>query len=184
MSYTEDVLLASRVVLLNDKKAFGQLVSKHQSAIRRFMLHQTLGVQELSDDLAQETFIKAYLYISTYKGTSKFSTWLYRIAYHVFVDHCKKNLRQRQLWEGYAIEDVSVSNGDKINTQIDIAEALKYLREEERTAISLFYIEDLSHAKIANIMGCPEGTIKSYITRGLGKLEKYLKIVGYGRDRK
>jgi RNA polymerase sigma-70 factor (ECF subfamily) len=55
------------------------------------------------------------------------------------------------------------------------------LREEERTAISLFYIEDLSHKSIAAVMNCPEGTVKSYIIRGLAKLEKYLTNVGYGR---
>lgn len=180
MSYPDELLLATRVALINDSRAFEQLVAKHQSAIRRFMLHQTLGDAELSDDLAQETFIKAYLHIGSYKGTARFSTWLFRIAYHVFIDYCKKNLRQRQLLEGYSSDEAEgVSHTEQINTMIDIAQALKYLREEERTAIDLFYIEDLSHKRIAMIMDCPEGTVKSYILRGLHKLEKHLKIAGY-----
>ena len=60
MSQLNDIALVAQVVVLGNKRAFDTLVKKYQSPVRRFFLHQTLGDEELSDDLAQETFIKAY----------------------------------------------------------------------------------------------------------------------------
>ena len=63
---------------------------KYQSPIRGFFLRQTLGMQ-LSDDLAQDTFVKAYTHLSGFRGTASFSTWLYRIAYNVWYDYTRSH---------------------------------------------------------------------------------------------
>ena len=81
MADLNDLSLVTQVAVFHNKRAFDQLVRKYQSPIRRFFLNQTLGDEQLSDDLAQETFIKAYLNITKFKGLSGFSTWLFRIAY-------------------------------------------------------------------------------------------------------
>lgn len=86
MSKAEDLLWISQVVVADDHRAFERLVRKYQSSVRRFLLNLTLGDSYLADDLAQETFIKVYLNIRSFKGISAFSTWLYRIAYNVFFD--------------------------------------------------------------------------------------------------
>src|SRR5690554_3187217 len=86
MSKAEDMLLISQVVISDDRLAFDKLVRKYQSPVRRFLLNLTLGDSMLADDLAQETFIKAYLNIRSFKGISAFSTWLFRIAYNTFYD--------------------------------------------------------------------------------------------------
>ena len=81
MSQLNDISLVAQVVVFKNTTAFDMLVKKYQSSIRRFFLNLTLGDGELSDDLAQETFIKAYTNIASFKNLSSFSTWLYRIAY-------------------------------------------------------------------------------------------------------
>lgn len=88
----DDLSLIQQVAELHDKTAFDRLVRKYQSPIRRFFLHQTLGDAQLSDDLAQDTFIRAYTSIGTFRGSAAFSTWLFRIAYNVFYDY-RRGLR-------------------------------------------------------------------------------------------
>lgn len=89
MSQLNDISLVAQVVVFQNTKAFDRLVKKYQSSVRRFFLHQTCGDSELSDDLAQDTFIKAYTNIASFKNLSNFSTWLYRIAYNVFYDYIR-----------------------------------------------------------------------------------------------
>lgn len=80
MASISDIALVTQVTVLHNKQAFDQLVRKYQSPVRRFFLNQTLGDEQLSDDLAQETFIKAYVNLSKFRAMSSFSTWLMRIA--------------------------------------------------------------------------------------------------------
>ena len=89
MSQLNDISLVAQVVVFKNTTAFDMLVKKYQSSIRRFFLNLTLGDGELSDDLAQETFIKAYTNIASFKNLSSFSTWLYRIAYNIFYDYVR-----------------------------------------------------------------------------------------------
>ena len=86
MSQLNDISLVAQVVVFRNTRAFDQLVQKYQSPVRRFFLNLTCGDSELSDDLAQDTFIKAYTNIANFKNLSSFSTWLYRIAYNVFME--------------------------------------------------------------------------------------------------
>lgn len=72
MSQINDIALVAQVVVFKNTRAFDTLVKKYQSPIRRFFLHQTLGDTELSDDLAQETFIKAYTNLASFKNCPVF----------------------------------------------------------------------------------------------------------------
>ena len=85
MSQINDISLVAQVVVFKNTRAFDQLVKKYQSPVRRFFLNLTCGDSELSDDLAQDTFIKAYTNLSSFHNLSSFSTWLYRIAYMFFM---------------------------------------------------------------------------------------------------
>jgi RNA polymerase sigma-70 factor, ECF subfamily len=179
MSKTDDILWVSKVTLLGDKSAFDQLTRKYQSSIRRFFLNLTMGDGPLSDDLAQETFIKAYLNLNGFQGISGFSTWLFRIAYNVHYDY----LRSRKVTSDINEAEINLSYSDENEFSMektDINEALKILRLEEKTAILLFYMEDKTHPEIAKIMQCPLGTVKTYILKGKEKLGIYLKNAGYG----
>lgn len=68
MNSWDDIQLVSRVAVLHDRRAFDTLVKRHQETIRRFFLNQTCGDTQLSDDLAQDTFVKAYLNIGQFQG--------------------------------------------------------------------------------------------------------------------
>ena len=179
MSSTEDIRWVTQVALFGDKKAFDKLTCKYQSPIRRFFVNLTAGDTQLSDDLAQETFIKAYLNISAFKGISGFSTWLYRIAYNVYYDSVRAQKKYADINE-YEIDNLHQTQNEFSAEKMDIYKALKLLRKEEQTAVLLFYMEDKTHPEIAKIMNCPLGTVKTYILKGKEKLTVYLTNAGYG----
>lgn len=179
MSNTDDVLWVTQLTLLGDKSAFDKLTCKYQSPIRRFFLNLTVGDVPLSDDLAQETFIKAYLNINSFKGLSGFSTWLYRIAYNVYYDSVRSQKHYADINE-YEIDNLHHTQNEFSAEKMDIYKALNLLRKEEQTAVLLFYMEDKTHKEIAKIMDCPLGTVKTYILKGKEKLSVYLTKQGYG----
>lgn len=178
MSQLNDISLVAQVVVFKNTRAFDQLVKKYQSSIRRFFLHQTLGDSELSDDLAQETFIKAYTNISTFKNLSNFSTWLYRIAYNVFYDYIRSRKETTEI-DAREVDAIHCTEQENVGQKMDVYQSLKTLKEVERTCVTLFYMEDVSIDKIAGIVGCPAGTVKSHLSRGKEKLAIYLKQNGY-----
>ena len=179
MNKTDDIRWVTQLTLLGDKSAFDKLTSKYQSPIRRFFLNLTMGDAPLSDDLAQETFIKAYLNINTFKGISGFSTWLYRIAYNVFYDSARAQKHYADLDE-HVIDNQHQTQNDFSTERLDIYKAIKQLRKEEQTAVLLFYMEDRTQNEIARIMNCPLGTVKTYLLKGKEKLSVYLTQAGYG----
>jgi len=174
MKMHNDALLVSRVALLGDRKAFNQLVEIYQSPIRRFFFNLTGGDEELSKDLAQDTFIKAWLKINSFRATAKFSTWLYRIAYNIFYDYVRAKMPAADA-NVKILNDRMIADIPDKDFGMDFEQALKILREDERTAMLLFYMEDQTIGKISKIMNCPVGTIKSHLHRGKEKLEKYFK---------
>ena len=169
-----DLSLLTQVTVFHNRRAFDKLVVKYQAPIRRFFLNQTGGDSQLSDDLAQDTFVKAYLNISQFRGASSFSTWLYRIAYNVFYDYTRRNR---------PTEDVDVipqrSGSDNSSLKMDLYAALALLKPDERTCITLQLIDGYDIAGIAKITGLKEGTVKSHLSRGKEKLANYLRQNGY-----
>ena len=178
MSQISDIALVAQVVAFGNKRAFDSLVKKYQSPIRRFFLHQTLGDKELSDDLAQETFIKAYTHLTTFKNLSNFSTWLFRIAYNIFYDYIR-NRKETSGLEDWEVDATYQIEQKRIGEEMDIYRGLSLLKETERTCVTLHYMEDLPIEKIAAIMEIPSGTVKSHISRGKEKLANFLKQNGY-----
>lgn len=178
MSQLNDISLVAQVVVFRNTRAFDQLVRKYQSPVRRFFLHQTCGDSELSDDLAQDTFIKAYTNIASFKNLSSFSTWLYRIAYNVFYDYLRTHKETDDL-DTAQVDNHCHTRQRDVGQEMDIYRALSTLKEIERTCITLFYMEDQSIDKIAGITGCPAGTIKSHLSRAKEKMAAYLKQNGY-----
>ena len=186
LSKVEELKLIARCTLGDDRRAFGALVEAYQPEVRRFFLNLTLGDEALSDDLAQETFIKAYLNVRSFRGLARFSTWLYRIAYNEFCTWQRKT--QHEASAMFNDDDVtddddyfdadgshSCSTADSVEARIDVWQCMKLLSEAERTVITLFYIQDYPLKKIVEITGMPEGTVKSYISRGKAKLARAMR---------
>ena len=99
MSFSDADLIA-RVISLEDHNAFGELVRRYQSPVRGFLTRMTRGDSHLADDLAQETFLKAWQKLKTFRGESRFSTWLFGIAYNEFRGQAR---RRKEL----ALEEMS-----------------------------------------------------------------------------
>ena len=134
MSQLNDISLVAQVVVFRNTKAFDQLVKKYQSPVRRFFLNLTCGDNELSDDLAQDTFIKAYTNLASFKNLSNFSTWLYRIAYNVFYDY----LRSRKETADLDTREVDThwnTSQDDVGQQMDVYQALATLKEMDEPAL-------------------------------------------------
>ena len=182
MSQLNDISLVAQVVVFKNTRAFDQLVHKYQSPIRRFFLNLTCGDSELSDDLAQDTFIKAYTNIASFRNLSSFSTWLYRIAYNIFYDYIRSRKETADL-DTREIDAINSVEQENVGQRMDIYQSLKTLKEAERTCVTLFYMEDVSIDKIAGITGMPVGTVKSHLSRGKEKIATYLKQNGYERSR-
>jgi RNA polymerase sigma-70 factor (ECF subfamily) len=180
MSQINDISLIAQVITFNNKRAFDKLVCKYQSPLRRFLLNLTCGDKELSDDLAQETFIKAYLNLSSFKNLSGFSTWLFRIAYNQFFDYLRSQKETTEV-EPEIVDAHYREEQVDLGKKMDIYSAMKQLKEDERTCILLFYMEDMSMDKISAVTGFPLGTIKSHLSRGKEKMENFLKQNGYGK---
>ena len=197
MGRLNDISLATQVAVFHNRRAFDQLVREYQSPVRRFFLSQTSGNEALSDDLAQDTFLKAYTHISQYRGTSSFLTWLTRIAYNVWYDYTRKmkNERGEPTVDGRRGSQMINENGGMKNVeathssflisqsslQLDLYTALTQLKEEERTCITLQLIDGYDIAEIARITQMKEGTVKSHLSRGKENLANYLRQNGYDR---
>ena len=180
MAELGDIALVTQVAVFHNKKAFDQLVRKYQSPVRRFFLNQTMGDEQLSDDLAQETFIKAYVNITKFRGMSSFSTWLMRIAYNVHYDYVRSLHQTDDIDTSAAVRQSSTSGGDS-GLKMDVYAALALLKPDERTCITLQLIDGYPVEQISKITGIPENTVKSHLKRGKDKMANYLKQNGYDR---
>ena len=175
MAAFSDISLVAQVAVFGNKRAFDELVRRYQSPVRKFFLNQTLGDSQLSDDLAQDTFIKAYTNIASFKGLASFQTWIMRIAYNVFYDYT----RRHRLTEDVDMVAQRSASGGQTALQMDIYAALALLKPDERSSITLQLIEGYDIAAIAKITGMKEGTVKSHLSRGKEKLATYLRQNGY-----
>ena len=173
LSRLDEIKLLSLCALADNRDAFGRLVEAYQPRVRRFLLNLTMGDEMLTDDLAQETFIKAYMGIRGFKGLSSFSTWLYRIAFNEFYNHTRKH-SEDHVDDIAAMGEVSTAVNDAIDASMTVQEALTRLNENERVAITLFYIEDQPLKQVSKIMQLPEGSVKSLIHRGKAKMKQFI----------
>lgn len=146
---------------------FGRLVEQHQSPLRRYLWYLTHADTALSDDLAQETFIKAYQKFGTYNGGS-FKAWLFTIAFRVYLDN-KRSAKTFEQVECARSVWVSQPEGEVLGVALDC------LNENEKNLLLLSAVEQLSHSEISEISGQALGTVKGTIKRAKTKLKEHLQ---------
>ena len=173
MSRLSDLSLIAQVVATGSHRAFGQLVEAHQEPVRRFLRRLTAGDTMLADDLAQETFIRAWQGLKGFRGVSNFETWLLRIAYRVFLD-------ERSKVATLPLEGEQKGEQAANLLRYDLDLALSTLSEAERTCVVLQCVEGQSIREIAQITGMNENTVKSHLLRGKKNLSEFLRKNGYG----
>ena len=169
-----DAELVARVVAADDRSAFELLVRRHQSPLRNFLRRLARSDHARADDLAQETFIKAYRSIHTYRGTAKFSSWLYRIAYNTFLNDERGRLPAAEFDEAQhaAVADRAAHAGD----ELDIDRALQLLSTRQQAVFDLHYRKGMTHEEVANALELPLGTVKSDLARGHERLRTYFEV--------
>ncbi|NJO12546.1 MAG: RNA polymerase sigma factor [Gammaproteobacteria bacterium] len=168
---SRELRLIARVLAHDDHEAFAALVRLHQSAVRRFLRRLTAPDWSRADDLAQETFWKAYRHLASFQGRGRFSSWLFGIAYQVFITQQRRasNIAHLPLPDDLPhLEDAALH----ATQQHTFDQLLDALRPEERTAIVLHYQHELTHPEIAAALQAPLGTIKTLLRRARLKLQQ------------
>lgn len=179
MAQLSDIVLATQVAVSGNQRAFDELVRRYQSPVRRFFLNQTMGDEQLSDDLAQDTFLKAYTHIGSFRGMASFKTWLMRIAYNVFYDYTRRRQMAVSDWQLAESQQPTVHSQQPMS--MDLYSALSVLKSDERLCITLQLVDGYDIAGIVRITGMKEGTVKSHLSRGKEKLANYLRKNGYDK---
>jgi RNA polymerase sigma-70 factor (ECF subfamily) len=176
VSFTDADLIA-RVLSREDHNAFGELVRRYQSPVRAFLTRMARGDSHLADDLAQETFLKAWKKLPTYRGGARFSTWLFGIAMNELRSavRSKKEIALGDLADAPPEPQTSAADS-ATRLRLDLTEALKRITSEECAAVLLCCQNGLSHEEAAQVLDCPLGTVKTNISRGKEKLKKYLDL--------
>jgi RNA polymerase sigma-70 factor (ECF subfamily) len=191
MSITYANLIDQQLVSLSqsgDQNAFGLLVEKYQNRLYRLILRMIKN-QSVVEDLVQESLIKAYRSIASFRGESAFYTWLYKIGLNTARNYLYEKKHKVQIDSGIAIEDAEnfstaidihqaeTPETELINKQIakTVNDAIAVLPAELQTAITLREIEGLSYVQISNIMDCPVGTTRSRIFRARNIISEKLK---------
>jgi RNA polymerase sigma-70 factor (ECF subfamily) len=131
----------------------------------RYFVRRLCG-DDLADDVAQMTFLKAWLSAAAYRGEGSYEGWLLRIAWTQFLSDRRRNRP--------TVKDDESSAPD-VNMGIDISRALAALPERERAAALLCLGEGWSHGEAAEILGIPLGTLKSLVARARARLATYLE---------
>jgi len=155
--------LIDRVLTRRDQLAFSELVERNQSKLR-YSLRQLTGWDEsLADDIAQEAFLKAYQKLDNFQGKAKFSSWLYKIAYHCFLQHCRKQHPILQELDSEEIPYATQGIAAECDIHHHLAMALSSLGVEARSVMHLSLHRQCTHQEIAEIMNIPLGSVKTHI---------------------
>ena len=159
---------------MNEERFISQ-VREQQEPLRRFLLALCNGDSALADDLAQDALVRAYVASGSFLGLSKFSTWLFRIAYNCYIDYCRKaKPEQTGVEEARALPAQETSDASFRYQQL--YQALEKLPEKVKAAIALFYFEELSIKEISAILNIPQGTIKYHLSSGRQHLKQHIQL--------
>ena len=155
---------------------FIELIRIEQESLRRFLLALCGGDSDTADDIAQDALIRAYVASSSFLGISKFSTWLFRMAYNCYIDRCRRVHPETITTDSpQALHIPSDDETDSTFRYQQLYQALDSLPEKEKAAIVLHYFEDMSIKDISSILGIPVGTVKYHLSIGRNHLKSLLQ---------
>lgn len=179
---TEEQLIQS---LRNPKerhKAFSTLVSKYQEKIY-WHIRRMVIVHEDADDVVQNTFIKVYKNLDSFKGESKIYTWMYRIASNESLTHLKKKQKRSlssEPWEDKVAQELQADqyfSGDTATKHLLIA--ISKLPEKQRLVFQLKYFDDMTYKEISEVLDTSEGALKASFHHATNKIKEEIKNIEY-----
>jgi RNA polymerase sigma-70 factor, ECF subfamily len=173
MEQEEDVVLIGNALKGNDD-AFALLFHRHYSFLFKYLLKLTLD-EEMSRDLAQDTMLKCYTHLSSFKGEGKFSTWMISIASRLYIDLLRKQKRERKWVEQMkrVLSRQLLWQADSRGMEWSDAFAdFNELEADVRVPILLHHYYGYTYEEIGEMMGVRAGTAKSRVHYGLKQLRK------------
>ena len=179
-----------RLCLKGQERAAHELVSRYQRPVFSFIFRMVRD-RELAEDLAQDTFVRAFDNLDKYDPAYKFSSWLFKVGHNLTVDHIRR--RELDTVSIHGAPDAVTSDQQEATSVTleseferpdellearelgaSIEEAIERLRPEYRTAILLRHVEGYSYDEISEVMEIPLGTVKTYIHRARAELQDML----------
>ena len=178
----DDVVLIQRI-LAGDETAFASLVRKYQKQVHTLAWRKIRDFH-IAEDITQETFLQAYQKLETLEDPTRFPRWLYVIADRLCIAWLRKNQRQTEPLEETDLSGIETEAYSRFvatehaetfaEARRDLVEKLlAKLKENNRTVITLHYLEGMTYAEIVNFLGVPENTIRSRLRRARQQLKKY-----------
>ena len=180
-SYQIDPLVSDALyierTLNGDDEAFRSLVEKYQDLVFSVVLRIVRNRND-AEEVAQDSFVKAYQKLSTYNGGSKFSTWLYSIAFNTAISRTRKKQMETQEIEdiGDTLE-IATSNQEQLNSLSHdeqkkyLDEALSNMSEQDASVLSLYYLEEQSVEEVSEITGLSRSNVKVKLHRSRQRLQ-------------
>jgi RNA polymerase sigma-70 factor (ECF subfamily) len=170
-------------VLQGNQQAYARLVDKHKQLVFTVAL-RIVRSREDAEEIAQDTFVKAFQSLDTFKQESKFSTWLYRIAYNASISKTRKKKMETapietNVVENYTLDEI-FDNVDRMeeNEQKNIIEKLfETLKPDESTLITLYYYQNVQTEEIAQITGLSQSNVKVKLHRIRQKMHNELQKI-------
>jgi RNA polymerase sigma-70 factor (ECF subfamily) len=167
-----------------DQQAFAALIQRYQKMIFALTYRMT-GSQADAEDLTQESFIAAFRQFDSFRGDSKFSSWLYRIATNRCLNWRQRDARRERAYENWGREQEIASTvepkAEAVSAQVQ--QALLKLDDKQRAAIVLTTYEGMNHAEAARVLGCSETTVSWRVFAARRKLKKWLAPLAKGGAR-
>lgn len=182
---TNDENILIEAINNGDTRAYAKLVDRYKDLVYTLALRM-LKHKEEAEEVAQDTFVKVFKSLHKFKGDSKFSTWIYKVAYNTCLDTIKKNKKHLN---NVTIDEYNFNKLDTIDNALDniikeeksalIKNCINKLPEDSSALLTLFYFEELSLDEISKIINIEANTVKVKLFRARKKLavilEQYLQ---------
>lgn len=169
------------LVLSGIREAFSTIVKRHQDNVYYLSL-KICGNREDAEEIAQDSFVKAFHSLSSFKGKSSFATWLYRIVYNTSMTFVRKNKLDILRLEDFPVDSVDFIRSNSMDEEAEIeymkillSYAMQKLDHEDRAIITMHYYQDLSHSEICTITGLSRSNIKVRLFRARKRMQEIIE---------
>lgn len=163
-------------VLDGDSRAYAELVRHYQRMVHTVCFRVLRNAQD-AEEATQDSFVKAYQHLGSYSGSSKFSTWLYSIAYRTAISHGRKRRPEERSLDELAQHPAGAGPLEQGRSEVRLMleRGLAQLEVEDASILSFFYLEELSMAEIVTITGLSASNVKVRLHRARGKLLRVMQ---------